>query len=82
MKESEAAVALTVLLSDGTIANIYNTTLGPLGFKQVNLANDLGITNFSGGSVVVSSSTNGAQVAAYASVIDSTTADPRTILAR
>lgn len=82
MKESDAFVTLQVLLPDGTTATTYSTTLGALGFKQVNLANDLGVTNFVGGSVVVSSPTIGAQVAAYASVIDAATADPRTILAR
>ena len=53
-----------------------------LGFLQLNLANHLGISNFNGGSAVVSCSTPGCLVAAYASVIDATTADPRTILAR
>ncbi|MFN7989464.1 MAG: PKD domain-containing protein [Thermoanaerobaculia bacterium] len=82
MKETEAVVTLQVLLPDGTTATSYTTTVGPLGFVQLNLANNLGVTNLVGGSVLVSSSTPGAQVAAYASVIDAATADPRTILAR
>ena len=67
---------------DGTTATSYTTTVGPLGFLQLNLANNLGVANLVGGSILVSSSTPGAQVAAYASVIDAATADPRTVLAR
>lgn len=82
MKETEAVVTLQVLLPDGTTATNHTTTVGPLGFVQLNLASNLGIANLVGGSILVSSSTPGAQVAAYASVIDAATADPRTILAR
>ena len=82
LKETEAVVTLQVLLADGTTATNHIVTVGPLGFVQLNLADHLGVTNFAGGSVLVSSSTAGAQVAAYASVIDAATADPRTILAR
>ena len=56
--------------------------VGPLGFVQLNVANDLGDSNLVGGSFLVHCTTAGGQVAAYASVIDATTADPRTILAR
>ena len=82
MKESEASVTLQVLLPDGTTATTHTTTVAPLGFVQLSLSGNLGVTNIVGGSVVVSSSTAGAQIAAYASVIDSATSVPRTILAR
>ena len=81
-KETEAAVTLQVFRSDGSVATTYSTAVGPLGFVQLNLASHLGVANLTGGSIVVSSSTAGAQIGAYASVIDATTADPRTILAR
>ncbi len=82
MNEAAAAVTLRVLLADGTTATFHTVTVGGFGFLQLNIANDLGISNLDGGSVVVSSTTSGARIAAYASVIDSATADPRTILAR
>jgi len=82
VKESDASVTLQVLLKDGTTATSQTFTVGPLGFLQLNLATNLGVTNFTDGSVLVSCSTPGCQVAAYASVVDAATADPRTILAR
>lgn len=82
LKESAATVTLLALLPDGTTATSYTTAVGPLGFVQLNLASHLGLASFVGGSLLVSTSTPGAQVAAYASVIDTATADPRTILAR
>lgn len=82
MKEADASVTLRVLLKDGTTATTQAFTVGPLGFLQLNLANNLGVSNLSEGSALVSCSTPGCLVAAYASVIDAATADPRTILAR
>ena len=82
VNEASAAVTLQVFLSDGTTATTQSYTVGPLGFLQLNLASNLGLTNLTGGSVLVSCSTPGCQIAAYASVIDAATADPRTILAR
>ncbi|MFN7988923.1 MAG: choice-of-anchor J domain-containing protein [Thermoanaerobaculia bacterium] len=82
MKETEAVVTLQVFRADGSADTAYTTTVGPLGFVQLNLANNFGVTNLSGGSVVVSSPTAGAAVGVYASVIDASTGDPRTILAR
>lgn len=82
MRESDASVTLRVLSLDGTTLTNQTFTVGPLGFLQLNLANNLGITNLSEGSALVSCSTPGCLVAAYASVIDAVTADPRTILAR
>jgi hypothetical protein len=82
LKETEAQVMLRVLLEDGTTATVWPTTVGGYGFVQVNLKDNLGVTGFSRGSVLVSTSTSGAQIGAYASVIDATTSDPRSILAR
>jgi len=82
MKESDASLTVVLLMQDGTTATQQTVTLGPLGFRQLNLANDLGVTNMVGGSLLVSCSTSACQVAAYASLIDQTTADPRTIVAK
>lgn len=82
MKEAEASVKLDVYRSDGSLVTSTTTTVGPLGFVQLNLANNLGVSGLTNGSIVASSQTSGAQVAVYASVIDATTSDPRTILAR
>lgn len=82
MKESEASVKLDVYRSDGSLVTSTTTAVGPLGFVQLNLASNLGVTALTNGSIVASSQTSGAQVAVYASVIDATTSDPRTILAR
>lgn len=68
--------------SDAVGATTRTVSVGPLGFVQLNLASDLGLVSFSGGSILVWSATPGARVAAYASVIDAATSDPRTILAR
>ncbi len=82
MGESEAAIAIRILNKSGATAATKSVSIPALGFLQLNLAHDLGVTNFSGGSAVVSCSTPGCLVAAYASVIDEATADPRTVLAR
>lgn len=82
MKETNATVTVSLLLQDGTTATIQTVDVGPLGFLQLNVANNLGVTNIVGGSFLLTCTTPGGQVAAYASVIDATTADPRTILAR
>ena len=70
------------MVRDGAVAKTQAFTVGAFGFLQLNLESQLGITGFSGGSVLVSCSTPGCLVAAYASMIDASTADPRTILAR
>lgn len=82
MGGNEAAVALRILNKSGATAATKSVSIPALGFLQLNLANDLGVTNFSGDSAVVSCSTPGCLVASYASVIDEATADPRTVLAR
>ena len=80
--ETQVDATLLVLRPDGTTVNTRAVTVGPLAFVQLNLANDFGITNLNGGSVLLSCSPATCQIGAYASVIDSTTADPRTILPR
>jgi len=80
--DTQAVTTLQVLRPDGTTVNTRTVTVGPLGFVQLNLANDFSITNLDGGSVLLSCSPATCQVGAYASVIDAKTADPRTILPR
>jgi hypothetical protein len=59
MKETEAAIYLQVLLSDGTTVTNFPVTVGAFAFMQLSLKDKLGVTSFSGGSVIVSSSTPG-----------------------
>jgi len=63
----------------GTLASA-RVPVGPLSFAQLNVANDLGVPSVSGGTLVVSTPTEGARFAAYASAIDQVTGDPRTLL--
>ncbi len=82
MQETSAAVEVTLLLADGTTSTTRTVDLGPYGFSQLSVGTDLGVTDLSGGSFLLTPKTAGGAVAAYASVIDATTADPRSILAR
>ncbi len=82
LKDSSATVNVTLLLPDGTTATTRTVELGPWGFSQLGVERDLGVASIAGGTFLVSSSTANAQIAAYASVIDATTSDPRSILAR
>jgi hypothetical protein len=79
---TSATVEVTLLLADGTTSTTRTVELGPYGFSQLNVATDLGVTGLSGGSFLLACTTPGASVAAYASVIDATTSDPRSVLAR
>jgi hypothetical protein len=79
---SSVDVTLTLLAADGSMFGTTTRTLPPLGMTQINsvvtaLSAPSGTTN---AVLVVSTATPGAQVATYASVIDNTTSDPRTIL--
>ncbi len=56
--------------------------VGPFGFVQRNLANDLGVNGVAGAAIVLSTPSPGGAFAAYASVIDQATGDPRTLLPR
>lgn len=82
MRETEAVVSVVVRRRDGGVVATASVRRAALGFAQLNLANELGVTSVSNGSVLVARPTAGAQVAACAYVIDATTSDSRTILAR
>lgn len=82
LKETAATVNLTLLLADGTTSTTRSIDLGPWGFSQLNVETDLGVASISGGSFLLTCPTTDGQVAAYTSVIDATTGDPRSILAR
>ncbi|MBK9966695.1 MAG: PKD domain-containing protein [Holophagales bacterium] len=82
LKETAATVSLALLLPDGTTSTSRTVDLGPWGFSQLNVETDLGVASISGRTFLVTCTTTDAQVAAYASVIDATTGDPRSILAR
>jgi len=79
---SAATVTLTLLGADGSTLGTTTRTLPPLGMTQVTrvvtvLGAPSGTTN---AVLVVSTTTTGAQVGTYATVIDNNTSDPRTIL--
>jgi hypothetical protein len=77
-----ATVNVALVRPDGTTATSRVVELGPYGFKQLNIATDFGVSSIVNGTFLVNCTTSSGLVAAYASVIDATTADPRTILAR
>ncbi|MRR13137.1 hypothetical protein EG835_11930 [bacterium] len=56
--------------------------VGPLGFAQLNVANDLQVDGIAGAAFVLSTPSPGGAFAAYASAIDRATGDPRTLLPR
>ncbi len=56
--------------------------VGPLGFVQLNVANDLGVDGVEGAAFVLSTPSPAGAFAAYASAIDRKTGDPRTLLPR
>lgn len=82
LKETAATVSLTLLLPDGTTSTTRSIDLGGWGFSQLNVETDLGVASIAGGTFLLTCTTTDGQVAAYASVIDATTGDPRSILAR
>lgn len=82
LKETAATVNVALLLPDGTTSTTRPVDLGPWGFSQLNVETDLGVASLDGGSFLLASTTTDGEVAAYASVIDATTGDPRSILAR
>ncbi|MEO8053757.1 MAG: endo-1,4-beta-xylanase [Acidobacteriota bacterium] len=81
---TEGALAVDVRLVGGDGATLGTKTyaLQPLGMTQVSrVVRDVGVgTDVSGARVVLSTPTAGGSFAAYASVIDNVTNDPRTLL--
>ncbi len=80
--ESTATVTVQLVSTGGGVLKTLNVSLGPLSRAQYNVGADFGYTNLSDAVFVISSSTSGARIGAYASVIDAGTADPRTLLPR
>lgn len=80
LAEQNAQVDLLLMSSGGSALASIQETLGPLGFRQLNIANNFGVSNVVGATLIVSSKSAQTPVAAYASVIDNRTADPRTLL--
>ncbi|MFI5120552.1 MAG: hypothetical protein ACHQM4_09075 [Thermoanaerobaculia bacterium] len=69
--------------ADGTLLGTRDVDLPPLGMTQLSrVAAVLGAPTLDVGRLAVSTSTPGGLVAAYASVIDNATNDPRTLLPR
>jgi hypothetical protein len=69
--------------ADGTEIGTRDLDLPPLGMTQINrVAFELGASSLDAGRIAVSTSTPGGFVAAYASIIDNVTNDPRTLLPR
>lgn len=74
---------VALFAADGTPLGSRDVDLPPLGMTQINrVASELGATTLDLGRISVSTSTPGGLVAAYASVIDNVTNDPRTLLPR
>jgi hypothetical protein len=82
---TEIPVTAHVVLfaADGTAIGAQDVALPPLGMTQVSrVAALLGAPALDAGRIAVSTPTPGGLVAAYASVIDNVTNDPRTLLPR
>lgn len=80
--ENDLVVGVTLLDADGAQRAAVSVELGPLAMRQFNVAVDLGVPSILDGAFLVTTFQGDAFVAAYASVIDSRTGDPRTLLAR
>ena len=81
---TETVVELRLVAEDGSTLATTSRTLPPLGMTQLTrVVRELGATgDVSGARLVLSTATPGASIAAYASVIDNATNDPRTLLPR
>lgn len=77
-------VQVTALLyrADGGLIGSRTTTLGRLAMTQWSVGAEFGITNLMGGSFVITTNSASPAIAAYASVVDNVTEDPRTLLPR
>jgi Concanavalin A-like lectin/glucanases superfamily/FG-GAP-like repeat len=82
--ESQLDVDVALIADSGTSLGTQRVSLPPLGMTQVSrVVRALGVTaDTAGARIVLSTPTTGGLLAAYASVIDNTTNDPRTLLAR
>lgn len=82
--ESACAVDVSLVSAAGTVLASRRFDLPPLGMTQVTrVVSELGVPSpVSGARLVLSTPTAGAAFAAYASVIDARTNDPRTLLPR
>ena len=81
--EAPVTVHVELFAADGTSLGSRDVDLPPLGMTQLTrVATLFGAAILDLGRIAVSTSTPGGLVAAYASVIDNTTNDPRTILPR
>ena len=83
---TEASLVVDAMLVSGTGVTLASGSysLPPLGMTQVTqVVRDLGVAaNLQNGQLLLSTATPGGAFAAYASVIDRTTNDPRTLLPR
>jgi hypothetical protein len=80
---TEAPLTAHVVLyaADGTLIGSRDADLPPLAMTQINhVASALGAVTLDLGRIAISTPTPGGLVAAYASVIDNATNDPRTLL--
>jgi hypothetical protein len=77
-------VDLTLVGETGALLGTKRYPLPPLGMTQVTrVVRDLGVgSDVAGARIVLATPTGGGAFAAYASVIDATTNDPRTLLPR
>jgi len=75
-------VDLNLIAENGTALGSKRVSLPPLGMTQVTrVVRDLGVSvDVTGARLVLSTATTGGALAAYASVIDNVTNDPRTLL--
>lgn len=80
--ETDVAVEVVVVGPTGAELVRRQVPLKPLEMIQLSLSRDLGLVNVSAASIALTCRTSGGGVAAYASVIDNESGDPRTILPR
>ena len=80
--ESTVSAVVQLVSTAGGVLASKSLSIGPLSRAQLNVANDFGYSSLTDAVLVVSSPTPGAAIGAYASVIDGTTLDPRTLLPR
>ncbi len=82
--EAPLVVEVRLLAASGALLDAGSYTLPPLGMRQVTeVVRDLGVAaDVRDARLVLSTPTPGGAFAAYASVIDRTTNDPRTLLPR